>query len=122
MKKTIKDYDLEGKRVIIRCDFNVPLNNKNKITDYTRIKANLKTIRYAIIKGAKIILLSHLGKVKCDDDKKNNSLYPVALALSRYLNKEVMFSPDTSGSNLERIFMVRENQIVTMNLLNIGLL
>ena len=103
MKKTIKDYNLEGKRVIIRCDFNVPLNNKNKITDYTRIKANLKTIRYAIIKGAKIILLSHLGKVKCDDDKKNNSLYPVALALSRYLNKEVMFSPDTSGSNLERM-------------------
>lgn len=103
MKKTIKDYDLEGKRVIIRCDFNVPLNNKNKITDYTRIKANLKTIRYAIIKGAKIILLSHLGKVKCEDDKKNNSLYPVALALSRYLNKEVMFSPDTSGSNLERM-------------------
>ena len=103
MKKTIKDYDLEGKRVIIRCDFNVPLNNKNKITDYTRIKANLKTIRYAIIKGAKIILLSHLGKVKCEDDKKNNSLYPVALALSRYLNKEVMFSPDTRGSNLERM-------------------
>ena len=88
MKKTIKDYNLEGKRVIIRCDFNVPLNNKNKITDYTRIKANLKTIRYAIIKGAKIILLSHLGKVKCEDDKKNNSLYPVAIALSKYLNKK----------------------------------
>ena len=103
MKKTIKDYDLEGKRVIIRCDFNVPLNNKNKITDYTRIKANLKTIRYAIIKGAKIILFSHLGKVKCEDDKKNNSLYPVAIALSKYLNKKVMFSPDTRGSNLERM-------------------
>lgn len=103
MKKTIKDYNLEGKRVIIRCDFNVPLNDKNKITDYTRIKANLKTIRYAIIKGAKIILLSHLGKVKCEDDKKSNSLYPVAIALSRYLNKKVMFSPDTSGSNLERL-------------------
>lgn len=103
MKKTIKDYNLEGKRVIIRCDFNVPLNNKNKITDYTRIKANLKTIRYAVIKGAKIILLSHLGKVKCEEDKKNNSLYPVAIALSKYLKKEVMFSPDTSGSNLEKM-------------------
>ena len=66
MKKTIKNYRLEGRKVIIRCDFNVPLNSKNKITDYTRIKANLKTIRYAVMKGAKVILLSHLGKVKND--------------------------------------------------------
>lgn len=103
MKKTIKNYKLEGKKVIIRCDFNVPLNNKNRITDYTRIKASLKTIRYAIMKGAKVILLSHLGKVKCADDKKNNSLYPVSVALSRYLNKEVLFSPETRGFNLENM-------------------
>ena len=87
MKKTIKNY----RKVIIRCDFNVPLNSKNKITDYTRIKANLKTIRYAVMKGAKVILLSHLGKVKNDLDRKSNSLYPVAVALSRYLNKDVKF-------------------------------
>lgn len=103
MKKTIKNYKLEGKKVIIRCDFNVPLNSKNRITDYTRIKASLKTIRYAIMKGAKVILLSHLGKVKCADDKKNNSLYPVSVALSRYLNKEVLFSPETRGYNLENM-------------------
>lgn len=103
MKKTIKNYKLEGKKVIIRCDFNVPLNNKNKITDYTRIKANLKTIRYAIIKGAKVILLSHLGKVKTAIDKEKNSLYPVSVALSRYLNKEVKFSPDTRGYKLEKM-------------------
>ena len=97
MKKTIKNYRLEGRKVIIRCDFNVPLNSKNKITDYTRIKANLKTIRYAVMKGAKVILLSHLGKVKNDLDRKSNSLYSVAVALSRYLNKDVKFSPDTRG-------------------------
>lgn len=103
MKKTIKDYKIEGKRVIIRCDFNVPLNNKNKITDYTRIKANLKTIRYAVMKGAKIILLSHLGKIKCADDMKRNSLLPVSVALSRYLNKEVLFCPETRGIMLENM-------------------
>ena len=103
MKKTIKNYKLEGKIVIIRCDFNVPLNSKNKITDYTRIKANLKTIRYAVMKGAKVILLSHLGKVKTALDKKNNSLYPVAEALSRYLNQEVKFSPETRGYELEKM-------------------
>ena len=103
MKKTIKNYKLEGKTVIIRCDFNVPLNSKNKITDYTRIKANLKTIRYAVMKGAKVILLSHLGKVKTALDKKNNSLYPVAEALSRYLNQEVKFSPETRGYELEKM-------------------
>lgn len=103
MKKTIKDYKIEGKKVIIRCDFNVPLNSKNKITDYTRIKANLKTIRYAVMKGAKVILLSHLGKVKCADDMKKNSLLPVSVALSRYLNKEVLFCPETRGTNLENM-------------------
>ena len=103
MKKTIKNYKLEGKTVIIRCDYNVPLNSKNKITDYTRIKANLKTIRYAVMKGAKVILLSHLGKVKTALDKKNNSLYPVAEALSRYLNQEVKFSPETRGYELEKM-------------------
>lgn len=103
MKKTIKDYRIEGKKVIIRCDFNVPLNSKNKITDYTRIKANLKTIRYAVMKGAKVILLSHLGKVKCADDMKKTSLLPVSVALSRYLNKEVLFCPETRGTTLEKM-------------------
>ena len=76
--KTIKDYDLNGKRVIIRCDFNVPMKD-NIITDDTRILASLKTINYAIDNNAKIILLSHLGKVKSEEDKKNNSLYSIYL-------------------------------------------
>lgn len=107
MKKTIKDYDLNGKKVIIRCDFNVPMNN-GIILDDTRIRASIKTIRYAINNGASVILLSHLGRVKTDEDKKCNSLYPVSLALSNILKKEVLFSPETRGKELSR--MVSELQ------------
>ena len=69
MKKTIKDYNLKGKKVIIRCDFNVPIEN-GIVKDDTRIRKSLKTIRYARRNDAKIILLSHLGRVKTDDDKE----------------------------------------------------
>ena len=68
MKKTIKDYELNGKKVIIRCDFNVPIEN-GIIKDETRLKASLKTIRYARKMGAKVILLSHLGRIKTKEDK-----------------------------------------------------
>lgn len=100
MKKTIKDFDLSGKKVIIRCDLNVPMNN-NIISDDTRIKSSLRTIKYAIKSSAKVILLSHLGKVKTEEDKKSNSLYPVSIKLSEYLNKEVLFSKETRGKTLE---------------------
>ena len=99
MKKTIQDFDLDGKKVIIRCDFNVPMNN-GKIEDATRIVASLRTIKYALRNNAKIILLSHLGKVKTEEDKISNSLYPVAEKLSSYLDKQVLFSPDTRSSKL----------------------
>ena len=69
--KSILDYDLKDKRVIIRCDFNVPMKD-GKITDDTRIIASLKTINYAVNNGAKVILMSHLGKIKTPDDLKNN--------------------------------------------------
>ena len=77
MKKTIKDFELSGKKVIIRCDFNVPIEN-GVIKDDTRIKASLKTIRYARKHNAKVILLSHLGRIKTEEDKKKNTLKPVA--------------------------------------------
>lgn len=102
MKKTIKDFDLEGKKVIIRCDLNVPMDN-NQIIDDTRIKASLRTIKYAIRSSAKVILLSHLGKVKEEKDKLTNSLYPVSLRLSEYLGKEVIFSKDTRSDNLTKL-------------------
>ena len=99
MKKTIQDFDLDGKKVIISCDFNVPMNN-GKIEDDTRIVASLRTIKYALRNNAKVILLSHLGKVKTEEDKISNSLYPVAEKLSSYLDKQVLFSPDTRSSKL----------------------
>lgn len=99
MKKTIKDYDLKNKKVIIRCDLNVPMTN-NVIDDDTRIRASIRTIKYAINNGAKVILLSHLGKVKTEEDKKTNSLYPVSVRLSEYLNKDILFSYDICSDNL----------------------
>lgn len=100
MKKTIRDYDLKGKKVIIRVDFNVPIKN-GMITDDTRIVESLETIKYAIKNGAKIILMSHLGRIKEESDLTNNSLYPVSIRLSELLNKKVYFSSKTRGLELE---------------------
>lgn len=101
MKKTIKDFDLKNKTVIIRCDFNVPMQD-GEITDDNRIKASLETINYAIDHGAKLVLMSHLGRIKTEEDKKKNSLEPVALRLSEYLNKEVIFCEETHGDLLKQ--------------------
>ena len=68
MKKTIRDYELNNKKVIIRVDFNVPIKD-GIITDDNRIKESLQTIKYAVEKGAKVILLSHLGRIKTEEDK-----------------------------------------------------
>ena len=102
MKKTIKDYEYNNKTVIIRCDLNVPIEN-GKITDDTRIKESLKSINYLIEKNAKIIVLSHLGKIKTEEDKKDNSLYPVYIKLKEYLNTEVYFSKETRGKELKNL-------------------
>ncbi len=99
MKKTIEDFNLDNKRVIIRCDFNVPINN-GKITDDNRIKESLETINYAISNNAKVILLSHLGRVKGKDDMVKNTLLPVAERLSELLGKRVVFVNETRGSVL----------------------
>ena len=100
MKKTIRDFDLKDKKVIIRCDFNVPIKD-GVINDDNRIVESLPTIEYAIKNGAKVILMSHLGRVKTEDDKQKNSLLPVALRLSELLGKHVGFSPNTRGQQLE---------------------
>lgn len=100
--KTIRDLDLNNKKVIIRCDFNVPMND-GIITDDNRIKESLETINYALSKNAKVILLSHLGRVETEEDKKENSLLPVSKRLSELLNKEVIFSSNTRGIELETI-------------------
>ncbi len=91
-KKTVEDLNVSGKRVLVRCDFNVPLKN-GVITDENRIVAALPTIQYLIDKGAKVILCSHLGKPK-GEPKPELSLAPVAVRLSEKLGKEVVFAAD----------------------------
>lgn len=98
--KTIKDLDINNKKVIIRCDFNVPMK-EGKITDDTRIVAALETINYCLEKNAKVILLSHLGRVKEEADLAKNDLAPVADRLSQLLKKDVLFSEKTRGPELE---------------------
>lgn len=98
--KTIKDFDLNNKRVLIRVDFNVPIKD-GIITDDNRIKESLETINYAIKNNAKVILLSHLGRVKEERDLEKNNLFPVSKRLSELLNREVTFINATRGSELE---------------------
>ena len=102
MKKTIRDYDLKDKKVIIRCDFNVPIKD-GKIIDDNRIVQSLTTINYAIEHGAKLILMSHLGRIKEEADKEKNSLRLVATRLSELLGKDVKFSSVTHGEELENL-------------------
>lgn len=99
-KLTIEDLDIKGKRVFIRADFNVPLDDNLMITDDRRIRSTLPTINYAIDEGAKVILSSHLGRPKGKVDPKF-SLAPVAKRLQRLLNKEVAFATDCIGSQVE---------------------
>ncbi|MBE6149515.1 MAG: phosphoglycerate kinase [Firmicutes bacterium] len=97
--KTIRDFDLNNKKVIIRVDFNVPIKD-GIIKDDNRIVSSLKTINYAIDNNAKVILMSHLGRVKTTEDLKN-TLLPVSERLSELLNKEVKFINKTRGLELE---------------------
>ncbi len=98
----IDEMDIKGKRVLIRVDFNVPLDPDGNITDDTRIRAVLPTINYALDEGAKVILASHLGRPK---GKKvpQLSMAPVAKRLSRLLGKEVVLAPDVIGEEVKRI-------------------
>lgn len=100
MKKTIKDLNIKNKRVLIRCDFNVPLKD-GKIIDDNRIIESLPTINYAISEEAKVILFSHLGRIKETSDLAKNDLAPVAIRLSELLDKEVIFINKTRGKELE---------------------
>ena len=112
MKKTIKDYQYKGKTVIIRCDLNVPIKN-NEIEDDTRINESLSSINYLIDNNAKIIILSHLGKIKTEEDKINNTLYPVYLKLKELLNTNVYFSKELMGESLEeKVKNLKEKEVL----------
>jgi phosphoglycerate kinase len=99
-KLTIEDLQIKGKRVFIRADFNVPLDDNLIITNDRRIRSTLPTINYAIDEGAKVILASHLGRPKGKVEPRF-SLAPVAKRLQRLLNKEVVFAPDCIGPQVE---------------------
>ncbi|MBQ2407934.1 MAG: phosphoglycerate kinase, partial [Bacilli bacterium] len=100
MKKNIRQLDLKNKKVIIRVDFNVPIK-EGRIQDDNRIRESLETINYAASKGAKVILMSHLGRVKTEEDKETNTLEPVAFRLSELMDKEIIFVDMTRGKELE---------------------
>ena len=99
-KKTVKDVELNGKKVLVRVDFNVPMKD-GKITSDKRIVAALPTIKYILENGGRAILFSHLGKIKSEEDKASKSLRPAAERLAELLGQDVKFIPETRGAELE---------------------
>lgn len=99
-KKTVRDLDVAGKKVLVRVDFNVPLNDKGEITDDTRITASLPTIQYLLEQKAAVILMAHLGRPK-GQVKPELSLAPVAKHLGKLLGKKILFAPDCVGEAVQ---------------------
>ena len=114
-KKTVKDIDVNGKKVLVRCDFNVPLDSETgKITDNRRIRAALPTIQYLLNHNAKVILCSHLGRPKGEFNQKY-SLKPVAEELSKLLNKDVKLAKDVIGESAKELTSnMKEGDIVLL--------
>jgi len=116
MKLTVEDINVKGKKVLVRCDFNVPLNENQEITDENRIIGALPTIKYLIGQGAKVILCSHMGKPK-GEPKPELSLAPVAKSLSEKLGKDVIFAADDNvvGDNAKAaIAAMNEGDVVLL--------
>ena len=101
-KKTIRDIDVKGKKVLVRCDFNVPLDENKNITDNRRIVGAVPTIKYLLDNDCKVILCSHLGRPK-GEVKKEFSLEPVAKELSRLLDREVQLADDIIGESAKSL-------------------
>ena len=113
-KKTIQDIDLKGKKVFVRCDFNVPMDENQNITDNRRIVAALPTIRYLIEQNCKIILSSHLGRPK-GEVKPEFSLAPVAKELSKLLGQEVLMAKDVIGESAKSLAAnLQEGQVMLL--------
>ncbi len=111
---TLEDVDVSGKRVFVRTDYNVPLDEHGNIVDDVRIRETIPTINYLLDRNAKIILASHLGRPKGKRDPKY-SLYPVAKRLERLLNREVKFLPDCIGPSVEEeVFSMKEGDIILL--------
>ena len=106
--------NIQGKKILVRVDFNVPIQ-KGVISDDNRIVAALPTIRYIIANGGKAILLSHLGRIKSDADKKELSLKPIAKRLGELLDKEVTFVPANEGAAVEKaIAQMQDGDVIVL--------
>ena len=115
-KKSVDDINVKGQRVLVRCDFNVPLKD-GKITDENRLVAALPTIKKLIADGGKIILCSHLGKVKTEEDKQTKTRAPVAVRLSELLGQEVKFvaNPEVVGPNVvEAVNAMNDGDVILL--------
>ena len=113
MKKTIRDVNLNNKTVLIRVDFNVPMKN-GEITNDNRIVQAIPTIQYALDQNAKVVLFSHLGRVKTEEDKAKNSLAPVAKKLAELIGQPVKFIPQTRGAELEEAVKNMDTKDIVM--------
>lgn len=113
MKKTIRDIDVNGKRCLVRVDYNVPMNAELKIVDDTRIVATLPTINYLVDHGAKVILCSHLGRPNGQMDSKL-SLRPVLARLSKLLNKPISFAEDVLDKSTDEMVDKMQNGDILM--------
>ncbi len=113
MKTTIKDLDLNNKKVIIRVDFNVPIK-ENKIVDNTRIVNSLETIKYCLDKASKVILLSHLGRIKTIEDKEKNSLELVSKELTRLIGQDVLFIKELDFDKIRDIVESTDNKLILL--------
>ena len=115
-KKSVDDINVKGLRVLCRCDFNVPLKD-GKITDENRIVAALPTIKKLIADGGRVILCSHLGKVKTEEDKKTKTLAPVAVRLAELLGQDVVFAadPEVVGENARKaVAAMKDGDVVLL--------
>lgn len=113
-KKSVKDVEVRGKRVLVRVDFNVPLDEQGQITDDTRIRASLPTIEYLVKEGARVILASHLGRPKGKVNPKY-SLAPVAKRLSEQLGQDVVLAGDCIGDRvLEAVKKLQDGQVLLL--------
>lgn len=113
-KKTIRDVNLKGKRVLLRADYNVPLDDNGNVSDDYRVRQSLPTIKYLLEKGASVVVCSHLGR---PDGKPNSkeSLFPVAKLLGELLEQDVTFSPDCVGERAEKIVSaMKPGQVVLL--------
>ncbi|NPA32022.1 MAG: phosphoglycerate kinase [Aquificae bacterium] len=112
-KKTLRDVPVNGKRVLVRVDYNVPIDERGNIVDDTRIKESLPTLEYLLDARARVILMSHLGRPKGRDPRY--SLAPVAKRLSRYLNREVKLAPDCVGEEVKKLVEgMKEGEVVLL--------